>query len=235
MEEFSGDEVFALFVFGAATVIGAFRYYRSLIGVTVVGERVGTRGILAIVPPACLALLLPVLLHWTAHEVQDDHGYVVLFLAGGGAWIDAAMILAAWLGVSFRDDAIERRNSAAAVVIGGAMLGITLVYGGANIGEGATVWMTFGPGALGAMVWSGGWMLLEWFCGFGDAVAIERDGASAWRLAGFLVASGAIIGWGVAGNFVSAEATVRDLVWRAWPIVPLAIVVAVVQNGREAR
>jgi hypothetical protein len=107
---------------------------------------------------------------------------------------------------------------------------VTFVYTGANVGEGATVWMTFGPAVLATMVWGGNWLMLEWLCGIEDAVTIDRDIGSAMQLGVFLVISGAILGWAVAGDYQSVEVMVRDLVWRGWPVVPLAMIVAIVQT-----
>jgi len=230
LSEFSGDEVFACFVSIIGTGAGALRYYGGLIGVSTLGGGLKIRGILAVAPLICLALLLPVLLHLTAHEVKEDHAYVVMFMLAGCVWLWLSVAMAAALGISFRDDAIERRNYPAAVAICGAMLGVTCVYAGANIGEGATVWMTFAPAAMATVAWVANWLMLEWMCGIDDAVAIERDMPSAVRLAVFLAVSGAILGWAVAGDFESAEGTVRDLAWRGWPVVPLAMVLAIVQS-----
>ena len=112
-----------------------------------------------LMPPACLVLLDVVLRHWAAHEVREDFQYEFLFLVAGGAW----MAFAAWLmplaNLSFRDDAVERRNGAAAVAVCGALLGATLCFAGSNVGEGETIWTTFLPAVLSIAALFGIWIL----------------------------------------------------------------------------
>jgi hypothetical protein len=235
LSEFSGDESFACFVSAAATFIGAVVYYGSLIRTTSLGAAISLRYLLGLFPLACAALLLPFLLYLSSHEVQEDHAYVALFLLALAAWLEAAIVIGALLGISFQDDAIERNNPAAVVALCGAMLGMTGVYAGANVGEGSTIWMTFGPAVLGAVTWGAGWLLLELLGAISDSVAIDRNVNSALRLAGFLIVSGILLGWALAGNYESAQQTVDDLIHRGWPVIPLAVGIAVVQRYSNRR
>jgi hypothetical protein len=187
------------------------------------------RFVLALAPPLCMILLLPVLLHLTSHEVIEYHGYVLLFLLAGVVWLAIAIGIATLLGISLRDDAIERRNPAAATVHCGAMLGLTCAYAGANVGEGATIWMTFGPAVLATLAWAGAWLVYQVVTDVADAVTLERDLPSALRLAGLLVAIGLLLGRAVAGDYESAERTLHDLFVQAWPVVPLTLAAAVIQ------
>jgi len=235
LSEFSGDESFACFVSAAVTFIGAITYYGSLIRTAALGAVLSLRYFLCLLPLICAALLLPFLLYLSSHEVQEDHAYVVLFLLALALWLEGATIIAALMGISLQDDAIERNNPAAVVALYGAMLGITCVYAGANVGEGTSIWMTFGPAALGAITWSAAWMLLELLGAFSDSVAIDRNVNSALRLAFFLIVSGILLGWALAGNYESSQQTVDDLIHRGWPIIPLAIGTAAVQRYSSRR
>jgi hypothetical protein len=232
--DFSGDEVFAMFFCTVLCAVFLWCWYTPLTSVTSIGGS-GPRALLAITPLACLAVLLPVLWWWTSHEVIEDRGYVVLFALGGGAWWGGAYLMAAWFGIHPRDDALERRNRPAAVALAGAMLGVTLCYAGANIGEGATIWMTFGPAVLATAVWAMAWGLLEVLTNVGDAVAIERDAPSAVRLAGFLVATGLILGRSVAGDYESSGRLGEDFAREGWPVLPLVVAAAIVQRWARRR
>jgi hypothetical protein len=229
LTDFSDDETFTFFACGVFSVIAGFRYYLPLFSVTLLAGGLLVRLALALAPPLCLILLLPVLFRLTSHEVKDDHSYVLLFLLAGIVWLAIANITAMLLGISVRDDAIERRNPAAAIANCGAMLGLTCAYAGANVGEGATIWMTFGPAVLATLAWAAAWMVYQLLTGVADAVTLERDLPSALRLAGLLVAIGLILGRAVAGDYESAQRTLEDLAAQAWPVIPLTLAAAIVQ------
>jgi len=75
------------------------------------------------------------------------------------------------------------------------------------------------------------WMLFETASGISDTVTVDRDPSAGLRLAGFLIACGLILGRGVAGDWVSAEATVHDFGRAAWPVILLVIAAAVVERA----
>lgn len=132
------------------------------------------------------------------------------------------------LGVSVRDDAVERRNPATAVVACGALVGVTLCFAGGNIGPGPTVWTTFGPAAMatGALLLL--WLVVELASGVSDSVAIDRDLASGVRLGAMLVACGLVLGRAVAGRWESAGEMFDDFIREGWPAAALAFAAAAV-------
>jgi hypothetical protein len=229
LTEFSDDETFAFLACALASTIAGVLYYLPILRITRMAGGARIRLLLALAPPLCLLLLLPVLQNFTSHEVREDEAYVLLFTFGGGVWLAIAVIITHVLGISLRDDAIERRNPAAAAVFCGAMLGLTCAYAGANIGEGATIWMTFGPAVLATLVWGAAWLAFGLLTSVSDTIAIDRDLPSALRLAALLIAVGLILGRAVAGDYVSPQATFNDLITQAWPILPLTLAAAVVQ------
>lgn len=230
-----GDEVLVLLVGIVASITGMVRWYLPLSRIVTRPAHLLQRGSLALAPPACLALLLPVLLNAASHEVTDDPQYVLLFEALGGAWLGLVAVMCAVLGVGPRDDAIERANPAAAVVVIGAMLGGTLVYAGANVGEGATIWMTIGPAVLATAAWFVLWAVHELTGGVSESIAVDRDVASAVRLAGLLVATGAILGRAVAGDYHSAGQTVREFDRQGWIALPLTIAATIIHLALQPR
>jgi hypothetical protein len=230
LAELSGDELFACFVSAVGAMGSAFNYYPALAGMGRVGRPAwGIRVGLGVTPLVGLAILVPVLCRFSAREVVSDAQYTTLFTMAGVVWMWLAVFIAAALGVSFRDDVIERRNPAAAVVVGGAMIGLTIAYAGANVGEGASIWMTFGPAALATVAWAVAWAALQWSTDVAEAVSVGRDVGAGIRLAFFLVASGAVLGRAVAGDYHSAGETVRDFARSGWPVAPLIGVAAVVE------
>lgn len=217
MNQLAADEfvVYAISVF--ASIATPIIFYSALFRTNPLARGRTSLVPLALTPPVCLLSLLPFLLHLTAREVREDHGYVRLFLFAAVPFLLLATRVSELLGISLRDDAIERRNPAAVVTLCGAWLGVTAIYAGANVGEGESTWMTFGPAFLGVLTWAGLWLAVERLTTISDAVAIDRDVPAAARLAAYLVISGVILGWGVAGDYVSATATLDDFAHRAWP------------------
>jgi uncharacterized membrane protein YjfL (UPF0719 family) len=226
-EEFSGDEVLLLVLSIVVAVAGLATWFRPLARVAALGSSRNQRLLLWLVPIVCLGVIWFVLASFAASEVRHNTGYTVLFVATGAAWLTVARGLFALLGISFRDDALERNNPAATMAICGAMLGVTFTYAGANIGEGPTVWTTIYPGLMATACLLVFWLSIELTTHVSLAVTEDRDLASGLRLAGFLTSVGLILGRAVAGDWESAVVTVDDFVRDAWPVL-LWVFVAVI-------
>ena len=157
-----------------------------------------------------------------AREVREHGEYLLLFLALGASWLVGLSWATSWLGIHLCDDAIERNNLAAALAAGGALSGGMLVYGGTNLGEGDTIWTTIGPALLATVAIFGLWGAHQMLSGATDAITLDRDLASGVRFAGMALGTGLIVGRAVAGDYVSARDTVRDLLVQGWPALPVA-------------
>jgi len=225
----SGDEVMVL-VFSA--VVAAFAWYRwyAAAMVRTLVSRNASRFIFIAAPVACLAMLFLVLRWWAADDVRDSKTYLLFYMAAGAAWVGACAQLCCFLGISPRDDAVERQNLAAAFATAGAMAGVTFCFAGANVGNGPGWWVVVFSAALSTGAFFVLWALVENLTGVSERVTIERADGAGLRLAGFLVAMGMILGRSVAGDWVSAEATVRDFAVVAWPVLPLAGAAAIVER-----
>jgi hypothetical protein len=224
-----GDEIFALIACGILGARFLLRWYGGILLVNQLACSYFQRLVLGLAPLGCLILLQFVLTRWSAHEVREGPEYDLLFILGGAAWLGFAVAMAMTLGISARDDAIESRNGAAVAAICGGMTGSMLCYAGANIGEGATIWMTFQPAVLATATWFALWFVLELAARVADAVAIDRDLASGLRLGGCLIATGLILGTAVAGDWHSWGETIHDFTHQAWPAALLTFFAAVLQ------
>src|SRR5215831_10873972 len=69
-------------------------------------------------------------------RIRANFGIVVLLTCAGAVWLIFATKLFAWLGISCRDDLIERNNRAALVGFSGAVLSAAIIYAGGSLGEG---------------------------------------------------------------------------------------------------
>ena len=226
----SGDEVVVLLVSMASALWFWGAWYFRPMQVVYVGRRPPGRILLQVTPLAAAALLWIVLKTASSHDVRDDPIYLGFYLALGAAWVGFFVRLLAVAGISTRDDVLERGNGSAATAVAGAVLAITLCYAGGNIGDGPGWWVVVFAAGLSTIALFAAWMLLELLSGVSEIVTVDRDASAALRLAGFLVACGVVLGRGVAGDWVSAEATVRDFVLVAWPVPVLVVVAAVVER-----
>lgn len=223
-EEMGDDEVFAGIVAAAIALFGLARWLAPAMLVHRVGGHAGRRLLIMLTPALCLGVMLPALLTIAAVEVREDMRYVILFLIIGAAWLTAMQMVMPLLGVSVRDDALERRNTAAVIVITAAMFAITIVYIGGNTGEGPTIWTTIGPALLASVTFVGLWGLVESFTHVSEQVTVDRDIAAAVRHSGFLLAMGLVLGRAVAGDWESSGATLDDFAEIGWPAAALAAI-----------
>jgi len=213
----SGDEILAMigsgvviFVFGGRA---AARYMMS----PALGWPGAMRFAFLWAPLGCLALLFSALLRWASYDVRGSAIYLAFYMVMGLAWLSIAPWPAACLGLSARDDVVERRNPAACWACAGLLAALTLIYTGGNMGDGPGWWVVVFCAALGGAALYLPWLLAEPIVHFGESITVERDTATGVRFAVLLVATGAILGRAVAGDWESVEGTLRDFAAIAWP------------------
>jgi hypothetical protein len=195
---------------------------------------------LFVAPAICVLLLVASLLKLAAREVRNDL-YIALYAVLGAAWLGGSTQLFALLGISARDDALERRNRGALIAICGALLGATLSFVGANIGDGPGVEAVLFCGILSGGAFFGLWAAVERMTSISETVTIERNIAAGIRLCGFLIGLGLLSGWAVAGNWVSWTATALDFGRSLWPgallcavMIPAELILRKIEPQRAA-
>lgn len=177
-------------------------------------------------------LLLAVLLTVSSHDVRSSVPYVAFYLAVGAAWVWAAQALVPLAGgVSIRDDVVERGNEAAGLVAAAALVGLTLCFAGGNVGDGPGWWVVLACAVLSTGAFHLLWWLAQRATRSADAITIDRDRGTAVRTALFLLALGLVLGRAVAGDWVSAGATLRDFAANGWPAAAFAAVECFVGRG----
>ena len=175
--------------------------------------------------------MVAVALHlWGAAEVRANAGDVFFLTFVGTVWLVLATKLFSWLGLSFRDDAVERRNIAALTALCGAVPAVALTYVGGSLGEGPSHWNNVFPASLGTVGLLGVWLLLELGAKVSVSIAEERDFASGLRMCGFLLAIGLVLGRAAAGDWHSESATVRDFIRDGWPATILWVIALVIER-----
>jgi hypothetical protein len=226
----SGDEVLVLVISAIVAVVCWGAWYLGSAFVLRYRRRAVGEWMLYLAPPTAMALLFLVLKTAASYDVRDDVRYLALYLILGAAWVGLSIRWLPLVGVSARDDVVERGNASAAAVVGGATVAIMLCYAGGNIGDGPGWWVVVFSAALATAALFVAWALLELVSGVSDVVTIDRDSSAGVRLAAFLIAAGLIFGRGVAGDWVSVEAAVADFAAAAWPASVLLVVAAVIER-----
>jgi uncharacterized membrane protein YjfL (UPF0719 family) len=168
---------------------------------------------------------------WADPRVVGHLDYSILVMLGGGMWIFVAARFLEVLGISIRDDAIERDNLAALVAVFGILSGVGIVYALSNIGTGATIWTTLFPGFVATVAL----LLIVFFVeltggSVAEAITIDRDVASGLRLGGAVLGCSMILGHAAAGDWTSWKDTWSDLANRGWPAVLIGIAAGVLQR-----
>lgn len=181
---------------------------------------------LLLTPAVCAGILFAVLKKLSSLDVREDPVYLAFYMAVGAAWIGVAAWLLPYQGLSPRDDVIERANPGAAQAIGGTLLGLTLCFAGANIGDGPGWWVVFFSAFLSTVTLFLFWIFLDKATGLADTLTIDRDRAAGLRVAGLFIGAGLILGRAVAGDWESVTGTVVDFVKVGWPIGVLGLVAA---------
>lgn len=227
---FSGDELIVFLVALGGAISGIHGYFLLVGRAGLLGRSRLERWPLFLVPATGLLLIYEVLSRYAAQDVRAHLAYILLFLLLGAAWVFWTPSLFPILGLSLRDDASEGHNESAVIAVTGAILGISLTYAGGNIGEGPTIWATIFSSFLATAGFFFLWLLLEMGSRISLAITEERDRASAWRLAGYLVGVGLILGRAVAGDWNSTSQTMKDFGRDGWPVLVLALAAIVIER-----
>jgi hypothetical protein len=225
----SDDEVFVLIASSVATLFGWRWLFASLQTIRKPGAPAS--GWLWLVPVLGGLAVWVVLETLASFDVRDAPQYQLFYVLLGLAWTS---LTRAWLGLSTRDDVLERGNVAALWLYAGGVLGCAACYAGANVGDGPGWWCVVWAALLGTAGWAGTFHLLHGVTGLADHVTIDRDLASGVRAASFLVASGVMWGRGAAGDWTSAWDTALEL-RAAWPVVLLFVKAAWLESRLKPR
>jgi uncharacterized membrane protein YjfL (UPF0719 family) len=224
--------VFAFSCFIAA-VYWTRWYLRALRPSTLVST-MRTRSIMLLSPPVCLVALFAVLRSFSAHDVHESAPYLLMYMAIGAAALAIFSGLLSTIGVHPHDDVVQRRNLAAGYASAGAMLGATLCFAGANIGDGPGWWVVLFCALLSLGAFLALLVGLEKLTGWIEVVSVDRRASTGLRLCGFAIGVGLILGRSVAGDWQSAGATVGDFASTAWPALALSFLELVLARVESA-
>lgn len=229
----SGDEVFVLLLSGGVAYWSWVAWYIAAASVLRLGARQTGKPVVWLWPLLCMATLFAILKTAASFDVRNDGLYLTFYMVMGAGWIGAITKLLPVVGLSAREDVLERANPAAAPAIAGALLGFTFCFAGGNIGDGPGWWVVVFSAGLATLTLGVLLLFLDRLTGIADTVTIERDTSAGVRLGGLMIATGLILGRAVAGDWISGSATLFDLVRFGWPALVIFTLAALIE--RQAR
>lgn len=218
----SSFEFFVAFVSTVLAIRMWSSWYADLINVNRFGARRSIRIVAGLVPVVSLAIIVAIIPMFAARAVRESLLYTLFYILLGSAWIGATSLVVPYLGISLRDDVLERRNSLAAWPSLAAIVAFAFCYAGGNVGEGPGLEAVFSSAGLATFGLVLSWLMVEALSGsrVSEAITVERDLGSAFRLTGFLLASGIVFGTAAAGNWIPGT-VISGFGRVAWPIIVL--------------
>lgn len=225
----SEDEIAILVVGGGLATWWAGLWYYRLGATSLVPDSGRLRDLLRLAPLAGIAAIIATLTNLAASDVRNAPQYILLYALVGAAWVYGAGLSSAYLGVSARDDVIERRNPAAAIMIAAVILSQAAIYSGANVGNGPGWWVVLVSGAVAAICWVAVWLVINGAAQLHERITVDRDVPAAIRLGALMLAVGLICGRGAAGDWFSFNRTLVEFVV-IWPAAVLAVAALVVER-----
>lgn len=184
---------------------------------------------LRVLPPVAFGMIVYTLFALASFDVAGDFFYVLLYICFGFAWIYAGIVLIAWaFDLSWIDDVLNMANSAAAAALVCAFLAVTLIYCGANVGDGPGWWTILVAGGMGMACWLLLGMALSRLTGAFERITIGRDMACGIRTGAYLLGSGIILARASAGDWTSFGMTVVEFL-DGWPVLILAAAAILVE------
>jgi uncharacterized membrane protein YjfL (UPF0719 family) len=159
----------------------------------------------------------------------------VIYLAFGVAALGVSAQLSRLFGVSARDDVLERRNPAALVAVVGAFVGTTLLLAGSYVSHDPGLEIVIVAAVVTMFTWFFLWCLVELASGqiISERITVERDPASAVRLAGLLAANGLTLGAATSRGWIPDR--LPDFALSASPAFALTVVAVVVERLSKSR
>lgn len=231
----SSDEVMIMLASLAGAIFLGAKWYLLLARPSLAPYPGRWRTWLGLAPLMGVAGVVTALFMLASHDVREAFQYMLLYTAAGTCWIFGTGIATVYLGVSVRDDAVERRNPAAAIIIIGVVLSQAAIYSGANVGDGPGWWVILISGSMALGCWLVLALVVEAACHVRERVTIDRDTAVAARHGGYLIGSALICARGAAGDWTSVEQTFSEfiVIWPAVVLTGLAILVERLLRGQR--
>lgn len=226
------EEPYFLFFMGGAVVVAYWWLAKAWMPSNGVLRIYGWRYVLTASLLASTIVLLIVLRTWASWDVVGSAYYTFGYLGMGVVWVFLSVkFLGIFVDIRLQEDVREHNNLAAAVLVAALAFGTTLAFAGANVGNGPGWWVVVFCAALSTILVYGVAWSVAVFTDAEERITVDHDMATAIRLGAALIGTGLIAGRAVAGDWVSAGATVTDWAAVGWPVVIIAVAAALIERA----
>ena len=162
-------------------------------------------------------------------DVVTSPLYIFFYLIMGYGWIYIGLTLMSFFfDIVWSEDVLKLNNEAALYPVAGGFLGLTLIFAGANIGDGPGWWCVIFAGGLGLTAWYAFASLINRFTQIFERITIERNIPCGIRFGFYLLSSGIILGRASAGDWTSFLTTIIEL-GTGWPVLILTLLALTVE------
>lgn len=214
---------------GVLTTIFIVNWYRYLFGIFKPKRKLINDYILGLLPFVLFIIIYYTLRNLASFDVVNDTLFIIFYIFFGFTWIYLFnKLIFLFYDISWIDDIITNGNYAVLSAYVGALLGITLIYAGANIGDGPGFWCVMVAGGIGAILWFTLALLINKFTGIIERIVISRDLGSGIRFGGFLLSTGIILARGSGGDWFNFWQTIIDFS-DIWIIIPFAVLYLLIE------
>jgi len=185
---------------------------------------------LGLLPVVSLLIILYTVKFLASFDVVNNLFYIMFYVILGCAWTFAGIILVFYFfDLSWTDDILNLNNKSALFAFCGAILGLVLIYSGANVGDGPGSWCVIFAGGLGIVSWFLLGRLVHHFTEVFERITIDRDINCGIRMGTYFLSSGLILARASAGDWTSFYSTIIEFLV-GWPVLPLTILVIAVER-----
>lgn len=214
-------EIVVLLVHAVVAIAAWWKWLRGVLGPKTLGRPGPGRFALCLAPGVAMGVLIGLLGAFAASDVVNTI-YMAFYAVMGAAWIGVFCWLVGLMGVHPQGDVGERRNSAAAILLLGAVVGMSCAFAGSNFGDGPGWWVVAFCAAISMGTVLALWGLVGLCTNAVEAITIERDTPTAVRCGLLLAALGIVMGRAAAGDWIDVPLTLVDFLRFGWPALALA-------------
>jgi len=205
------------------------KWYMPLFSKRPLNRNKSVRYVLGLLPIGSLGIILFTLKMLASFDVVNSFFYISMYMVLGLAGLFLGVTLMSCIfDLSWLDDALNLNNKAALIAVVGGFLGLTLIYSGANIGNGPGWWCVVFTGGLGLVAWLVLGLVINSCTKTFERITVERDIGCGIRFGFYLLASGIILARACAGDWTSFSVTLFEFM-DGWPVLVLAGILILVE------
>jgi hypothetical protein len=214
------------------TVVFIKMWYSPLKRAKPKGRNSGARFTLGLMPIFALSAMTAILTTVADPTVAESPFWVFYYILVGFAWLQCAFhFVFRCFDLSWIDDVVNKNRAEPALLpVIGCFFGLTLIYSGANIGEGPGWWCVIYAVAAGTIMWFFYGHILHKTTDVFSTITISRDLPCAIRMGAYLLASGAILAYASAGDSVSPAIDIINIFACSLAAIPLMILAIIVEK-----